>query len=91
MSILNNKKTSIVCQLLLSTLAFGLFQVGREDAEKMLSNMVLASLLSTWNKAITYVTDSIVYVFILSYFKCPGLLNSVAQVGNYSFIFRDAG
>ena len=29
MSILNNKKKLIVCQLLLSTLAFGLFQVGR--------------------------------------------------------------
>ena len=67
MSILNNK-TLIVCQLLLSTLAFGLFQVGREDAEKMLPNMVLASLLSTWNKAVTYMTDFIVYVFILFYF-----------------------
>ena len=57
MSILNNKKTLIDCQLLLSTLAFGLLQVGRQDAEKMLSNVVLASLLSTWNKAITYMTD----------------------------------
>ena len=67
MSVLNNK-TLIVCQLLLSTLAFGLFQVGREDAEKMLPNMVLPSLLSTWNKAVTYMTDFIVYVFILFYF-----------------------
>ena len=67
MSVLNNK-TLIVCQLLLSTLAFGLFQVGREDAEKLLPNMVLASLLSTWNKAVTYMTDFIVYVFILFYF-----------------------
>ena len=76
MSILNNKRTLIVCQLLLSVLAFGLFQVGR---------------LSTWNIAITYMTDSIGCVFILSYFKCLGLLYSVAQVGSYSFIFRDAG
>ena len=91
MSILKNKRTLIVCQLLLSALAFGLFQVGRQDAEKMLSNMVLASLLSTRNIAITYMTDSIVCDFILSYFKCLGLLYSVAQVGNYSFIFRDAG
>ena len=81
MSILNNKITLIACQLLLSTLAFGLFQVGRQDAGKMLSNMVLASLLSTWNIAITYMTDSIVCDFILSYFKCLGLLYSVAQVG----------
>ena len=65
MSILNNK-TLIVCQLLLSTLAFGLFQIGRQDAGKMLSNMVLASLLSTWNIAITYMTDLIVCVFILN-------------------------
>ena len=91
MSILNNKTTLIACQLLLSTLAFGLFQVGRQDAGKMLSNMVLASLLSTWNIAITYMTDSIVCDFILSYFKCLGLLYLVAQVGNYSFIFRDVG
>ena len=91
MSILNNKRTLIVCQLLLSTLAFGLFQIGRQDAGKMLSNMVLASLLSTWNIAITYMTDSIVCDFILSYFKCLGLLYLVAQVGNYSFIFRDVG
>ena len=91
MSILNNKRTLIVCQLLLSTLAFGLFQVGRQDAGKMLSNMVLASLLSSRNIAITYMTDSIVCDFILSYFKCQGLLYSVAQVGNYSFIFRDVG
>ena len=76
MSILNNKRTLIVCQLLLSTLAFGLFQVGR---------------LSTWNIAITYMTDSIVCVFILLYFKCLGLLYSVAQVGSHSFIFSDAG
>ena len=88
-SILNNKGTLIACQLLLSTLAFGLFQVRRQDAGKMLSNMVLTSLLSTWNIAITYMTDSIVCVFILSYFKCLGLLYSVAQVGSYSFIFRD--
>ena len=67
MSILNNKRTLIVCQLLLSKLAFGLFQVSRQDSGKMLSNMVLASLLSTWNIAITYMTDSIVYVFILSF------------------------
>ena len=86
MSILNNKRTLIVCQLLLSTLAFGLFQIGRQDAGKMLSNMVLASLLSTWN-----IADSIVCVFILSYFKCLRLSYSVAQVGDYSFIFRDAG
>ena len=91
MSILNNKRTLIVCQLLLSTLAFGLFQVGRRDAEKILSNMVLASLLSTWIIAITYMTDSTVCVFILSYFKSLELLYSVTQVSNYSFIFRDAG
>ena len=91
MSILNNKGTLIVCQLLLSTLAIGLFQVGRQDAGKMLCNMVLASLLSNWNIAITHMTDAIVCVFILSYFKCLGLLYSVAQVRNYSFIFRDAG
>ena len=60
MSILNNKRTLIVWQLLLFALAFGLFQVGREDAGMILSNMVLASLLSTWNIAITYITDSIV-------------------------------
>ena len=60
MSILNNKSTLIVCQLLLSTLAFGLFQVARPDAGKLLFNMVLASFLSTWNIAITYMTDSIV-------------------------------
>ena len=47
--------------------------------------------LSTWNVAKTYMTDSIVCVFILSYFECLGLLYSVAQVGNYSLIFRDAG
>ena len=88
---MNNKTTLIVCQLLLSTLAFGLFQVGRQDAGKMLSNMVLASFMLTWNIAITCMTDSIVCVFILSYFKCLGLLYSVAQVGNYSFIFRNAG
>ena len=64
MSILNNKGTLIVCQLLLSTLAIGLFQVGRQDAGKMLCNMVLASLLSTWNIAITHMNDSIVCVFI---------------------------
>ena len=91
MSILNNKRTFIVCQLLFSTLGFGLFQVGRQDAGKMLSNMVLASFMLTWNIAITCMTDSIVCVFILSYFKCLGLLYSVAQVGNYSFIFRNAG
>ena len=65
MCVLNNKRTLIVCQLLLSALAFGLFQVGKQDAGKILSNMVLASLLSTWNIAITYMTDS-VCVFILS-------------------------
>ena len=43
----------IVFQLLLSTLAFGLFQVAMRDAGKLLFNMVLASLLSTWNIAIT--------------------------------------
>ena len=91
MSILNNKRTLIVCQLLLLALAFGLFPVGREDAGMMLSNMVLASLLSAWNIAITYITDSIVFVYILSSFKYLGLLFSVAQVGNYPFIFRDAG
>ena len=91
MSILKNKRILIVCQLLLSALAFGLFQVGRQDAEKMLSIMALGSLLSTWNIAITHMTDSIVCVFILSYFKCLRLLYSVAQVGNYSFIFRDDG
>ena len=91
MSILKNKRTLIVCQLLLSALAFGLFQVGRQDAEKMLSIMALGSLLSTWNIAITHMTDSIVCVFILSYFKCLRLLYSVARVGNYSFIFRDDG
>ena len=90
-SILNNKRNLIVCQLLLSTLVFGLFQVGRQDVGKMLSNMVLGSLLSTWNIDIAYMTDSIVCVFILSYFKCLGLLCSVAQVGNYCFILRDAG
>ena len=90
MSILNNKITLIVCQLLLFALAFGLFQVGREDAGMMLSNMVLASLLSTWNIAITYISDSIVCVYILLSFKYLGLLFSVAQVGNYPFIFRDA-
>ena len=68
---------------------FGLFQVRRQDAEKMLSNMILASLLLTWDKAMTCMTDSVVYVLILSCFICPGF--SVAQVGNYSFIFRDAG
>ena len=36
-------------------------------------------------------TDSIVCVFILSFFKCLGLLYLAAQVSNYSFIFRDAG
>ena len=56
----------MVCQLLLSTLASSLFQVSMQDAGKMLSNMVLASLLSTWNIAITYMTDSIVCVFILN-------------------------
>ena len=91
MSILNNKITLIACQLLLSTLAFGLFQVGRQDAGKMLFNMVLESFLSTWNIATTYMTDSIVCVFNLAYLKCLGLLYSVALVGNYSFIFRDAG
>ena len=63
MSILNNKKTLIVCQLMLSTLAFGLFQIGRQDVGKMLSNLVLASLLSTWNVVVTFMTDSIVCVF----------------------------
>ena len=91
MSILNYKSTLIFCYLLLSTLAFGLFQVVRRDAGKLLFNMVLASIWSTWNIAITYMTDSIVCVFISAYFKCLGLLCSVAQVGNYSFIFRDAG
>ena len=91
MNILNNKRTLIVCQLLLFALAFGLFQVGREDAGMMLSSMVLASLLSTWNTAITYITDSIVCVYILSSFKYLGLLFPVAQVVNYPFIFRDAG
>ena len=56
----------MVCQLLLSTLASSLFQVSMQNAGKMLSNMVLASLLSTWNIAITYMTDSIVCVFILN-------------------------
>ena len=91
MNILNNKRTLIVCQLSLSTLAFGLFQVGRQDTGKMLSKMVLACLFIMCNTVITYMTDSIVFVFILSCFKCLGLLHSVAQVGNYSFIFRDAG
>ena len=63
MSILNNKKTLIVCQLILSTLAFGLFQIGRQDVGKMLPNLVLASLLSTWNVVVTFMTDSIVCVF----------------------------
>ena len=90
-STFNNKRTLIVWQLLLSTLAFGLFQVGRQNAGKMLFNMVLESFLSTWNIATTYMTDSIVCVFNLAYLKCLGLLYSVAQVGNYSFIFRDAG
>ena len=49
MSILDNKRTLIVCQLLLSTLALGFFQFGRGDAGKLLPNTVLASLLSTWN------------------------------------------
>ena len=35
--------------------------------------------------------DLIVCVFILSYFKCLGLLGSVAQASNYLFKFRDAG
>ena len=91
MSILNNKSTLIACQLLLSKLAFGLFQVTRRDAGKLLFNMVLASLSSRWNIATTYMTDSIVCAFILSYFKYLGLLCSVAQVGYYSFIFSDAG
>ena len=91
MSILNNKSTLIVCQLLLSTLVFGLFQVGRRDSGKLLSNMILASLLSTWDIVITYMTESIVCVFILPYFKCLRLLCSVSQVGNYAFIFRDTG
>ena len=90
-SILNNKSNLILCQLLLSTLTFGLFQVSRRNTEKLLFNMVLVFLLSTWNIAITYMTDSIVCGFILPYFKCLGLLCSVAQVGNCSFIFRDAG
>ena len=92
MSILKNvKSTFIFRQLLLSTLAFLLYQVSRQDAGKLLINMVLASLLSTWNIAITYMTESIVCVFILSYLKCLGSLSSVALLGNYSFIFRDAG
>ena len=91
MSILNNKSNMIVCQLLLSTLALGLFQVNRRDTEKLLFNVFLASLLSTWNIAITYMTDSIVRVIYLSYFKCLRLLYSVAHVSNYYFIFRDTG
>ena len=51
----------------------------------------MASLLSTWNIALTYITDSIVCVYILSSFKYLGLLFPVAQVVNYPFIFRDAG
>ena len=91
MSVLNNKSTFIVCQLLSSTLALGLFKVAMRDAGKLLFNMVLASFFSTWNVAITYMTDSIVCVFVLSYIKFLQLLCSVAQVGNYWFIFRDAG
>ena len=71
MSILNNKRTLIVCQLLLSTLAFGLFQVGR---------------LSTWNIAITYMTDSIICVFILSYFRCLGYIQLLRLVVILSYL-----
>ena len=71
MSILNNKRTLIVCQLLLSTLAFGLLQVGR---------------LSTWNIAITCMTNSILCVFIFSYFRCLGYIQLLRLVVILSYL-----
>ena len=66
MSVLCSKGTLIVSQLLFSTLAYGLFIVGRRDLRKLLSSMALPSLLLNWSIPITSMTDSIVSSFALS-------------------------
>ena len=92
MSVLCDKTTLIVCQFLFSTLPFGLFKVSSRDAAKLLFSMDFASFfLLTWSIPITYMTDPIVCVFVLSCFKYLGLLCSTVQVDSYSFIFRDVG
>ena len=74
MSTTPNKSDLIVCQLFFFTLAFGFFKIGNRDAGKLLFSMDLASLLLTWRIPLTYMTNLIVYVFVLSYFKRLGLL-----------------
>ena len=88
---LYNRRTLLVCHILFSTMTFSLFKVGSHDAGKLLFSKDFSVLLITWSIPITVNANLIICDFILAYFKCLRLLCSVAQVGNYSFIFRDAG
>ena len=65
-----NKSTLIACPFLISTLTFGLFKVSSQDSGELVFSRDLASFLLTLSIPITYITDSIVCVFVWSYFKC---------------------